>query len=515
MQLSTIGNLIRDLAREHGSWKALIFPELNSEYTFAELDALTTRVAKNLYQAGFRKGDRLAVWANNLPEWVILQFATAKIGVVLLTVNTGLRRQELQYVMKQSEARGLALVRGFKGVSFVDELEAVRGALPDLKQIFLLPDDFKQLAAENNSEFPPIPLDPDECINMQYTSGTTGFPKGVMLSHHNILKNAFDISARLGVTSTDSILLQVPLFHCFGCVIAVLGAYTQCAAIVGMTEFNPLRSLEAIHNHRCTVIFGVPTMFIAMLNHPDFSKFNLSSLRTGAMAGAPCPREVMTAVIDKMDAKGMSCAYGLTEASPGITCSFPTDPLDLRVGTVGSALPDVEVKIVDRSTGAELPRGQEGELITRGYHVMLGYYNMPEQTKHAIRDGWLWTGDLATMDEQGYLRITGRSKDLIIRGGENVAPREIEEILLTHPAVREAYVYGIPCEFFGQRVAVAVQLKDGTTVSADALKQFCSDKIAQFKIPEFVDFVTSFPTTPSGKVQKYKLAEAWVARNKQ
>lgn len=514
MKLTTIGNLIRDLAKDHGRRKALIFPELNSEYTFADLNSVSTRVAKNLYREGFRKGDRLAVWANNIPEWVILQFATAKIGVVLLTVNTGLKRRELEYVLQQSESRGLALVRMFRGVDFIAELEAVRNKLPSLKEVFILPDDFARLDGETDFELPEVALDTHDCINMQYTSGTTGFPKGVMLSHHNILSNAFALSSRLGMRASDSLCLQVPLFHCFGCVIGVLGAYTQAAQIVALTEFNPLQVLEAVHNYRCTVIFGVPTMFIAELNHPDFHRFDLSSLRTGIMAGAPCPREVMNAVIDKMGAKGMSIAYGLTEASPGVTSTFPDDPVDLRVSTVGTALPDVEVRIVDPVTAAEVPTGQEGELITRGYHVMLGYYKMPEETRRAIRDGWLWTGDLGSIDEHGYVRITGRSKDLIIRGGENVAPREIEEVLLTHPSVREAYVYGVPSEFFGQEVAVAVQLKDGSSLTSDEIQTFCLTRLAEFKVPAFVDFVISFPTTPSGKVQKYKLTEEWVARNK-
>jgi acyl-CoA synthetase (AMP-forming)/AMP-acid ligase II len=397
----------------------------------------------------------------------------------------------------------------------MEEFDAVRSQLPALKEVFVLPDDFAQLAADTDFELPHIPLDPGDCINMQYTSGTTGFPKGVMLSHHNLLRNSYDMGGGLQMTAEDSICLQVPLFHCFGCSVAVLGAYTRGASLVGLTEFIPLRVLEAIHNHRCTIIFGVPTMFIALLNHPDFHKFDLSSLRTGIMAGAPCPREVMMAVIERMGIGDLRCAYGLTEASPGVTEPLAGDTLEHRVGTVGCALSDdVEVKIVDPVTGADLPRGSEGELITRGYHVMLGYYKMPEETNRAIRDGWLHTGDLATMDEDGYVRITGRSKDLIIRGGENIAPREIEEILLAHPAIREAYVFAVPSDFFGQQAAVAVQLKDGGNLTAKALQDFCKDKMAHFKIPEFVDFVTSFPTTPSGKVQKYKLAEAWVARNK-
>ncbi len=511
VQLSTVGNLIRDLAKKHPSRTALVFPELNARYTFAELDDLSERVARNLYRAGFRKGDRFAIWANNIPEWIILEFATAKIGVILLTVNTSLRRNEVQYVLAQSGARALALVRSFRGVNFMEELEAVRGSLPELKEVFILPDDFDVLAAPADFELPPIPLDPLDCINMQYTSGTTGFPKGVMLSHNNILRNAFNTMTNLGMTSSDVLCLKIPLFHCFGCITGVLGAYTRGAQIVCLTEFNPGRALEAIQNHRCTVVFGVPTMFIAELNHPDFDKFDLSSLRTGIMGGAPCPREVMKAVVEKMGARHMTVGYGLTEASPGVSQTRPDDPLDLRVGTVGIAGTDVEVKIVDPVTGDELPRGSEGELITRGYHVMLGYYNMPDETSRAVRGGWLHTGDLATMDARGYIRITGRSKDVIIRGGENVAPREIEELLLTHPAIREAYVYGVPSDLFGQQVAVAVQLRDGALLTADALQDFCRGKLARFKVPEFVDFVSEFPATASGKVQRYKLAETWAA----
>ena len=512
VQLSTVGNLISDLAREHATRTALIFPELNISFTFAELNDLSERVAKNLYRAGFRKGDRFAIWANNMPEWIILEFATAKIGVILLTVNTSLRRNELQYVLSQSGARGLALVRSFRGVNFMEELEAVRPSLPELREVFILPEDFEGLAAPADFELPAIPLDPHDWINMQYTSGTTGFPKGVMLSHNNILRNAFNTMKKLGMASSDVLCLKIPLFHCFGCITGVLGAYSQGAQIVGLTEFNPVRALAAIQNYRCTVVFGVPTMFIAELNHPDFDKYDLSSLRTGIMGGAPCPLEVMKAVVEKMGARHMTVGYGLTEASPGVTQTRPDDPLDLRVGTVGVAGTDVEVKIVDPVSGDELARGSEGELITRGYHVMLGYYGMPDETNLAVRGGWLHTGDLATMDERGYIRITGRIKDVIIRGGENVAPREIEELLLTHPAIREAYAYGVPSDLFGQEVAVAVQLRDGALLNAGALQDFCRGHLARFKVPEFVEFVSEFPATASGKVQRYKLAEAWVSR---
>jgi fatty-acyl-CoA synthase len=296
--------------------------------------------------------------------------------------------------------------------------------------------------------------------------------------------------------------------------VAVFGAFTRAASIVALTEFHPLRVLEAIQRQRCTVIFGVPTMFIAMLNHPDFAKFDVSSLRTGLIGGASCPRDVVLAVIEKMGVSDMRCAYGLTEASPGVTASMASDSIEHRVETVGCALPDVEVKIVDPAGGVDLPPGREGELVTRGYHVMLGYYKMPEETNKAIREGWLHTGDLATMDTDGYVRITGRSKDLIIRGGENIGPLEIEEVLVSHPAVREAYVFGVPSKFYGQQVAAAVQLKEGASLAAEELQQFSRHRLADFKIPEFVEFVTSFPTTPSGKVQKYKLAEAWGARNR-
>ena len=514
MTLSTVGQLISDLARAHGTRVALTFPELGAQFTFSDLDLLATAVAKNLYRRGFRKGDRLAVWANNIPEWIILQFATARIGVVIVTVNTGLRRHELKYLLNQCEARGLALVRSFRGIDFVAELEAVRGELPHLHEVFVLPDDFGGLSAATPDPLPKVDLRPDECINMQYTSGTTGFPKGVMLSHRNILKNGFDLGSGLRFSPDDSLCLTVPLFHCFGCVIGVLGAYTHAATIVALTEFNPERVLDAVHNHRCTVLYGVPTMFIAELNHPNFGKYNLSSLRTGIMAGAPCPRETMKAVVEKMGAREMTIAYGLTEASPGVTLTAPDDSLDVRVSTVGRVLPDVEIKLVDPVTKEDLPAGREGELATRGYHVMLGYYNMPEETRTAIRDGWLMTGDLATIDEQGYVRITGRSKDLIIRAGENIAPREIEEVLLTHPDIVEAYAYGVPSEFFGQQVAAAIRLKPNARPNPDGIRQFCVDRMAKFKAPEFIEFVDSFPTTPSGKVQKYKLAESWLARQK-
>ncbi len=509
MEISTIGSLISDLAAAHGDRTALIFPELDIQYSFAEMDVLSTNIANNLHQMGFRKGDRFAIWANNIPEWILLQFGTAKIGVVLLTVNTGLRRKELEYVLSQSESRGLAMVREFEEVNFLEEFEAVRSSLPNLEHVFVMPDDGGRLLQPVEGALPDIPLDPDDCINMQYTSGTTGFPKGVMLSHNNILRNGLDLGDRLGMSSSDVLCLTVPLFHCFGCVIGVLGAYTHAATIAVLTKFQPLEVLRAVEKCGCTVLYGVPAMFIAELNHPQFEEFDLSSLRAGIMAGSPCPREVMKDVIDKMGTKEMTIAYGLTEASPCVTMTFPDDSLDLRVGTAGTALPDVDVRIVDPASGEDLPVGQEGELITRGYHVMLGYYNMPEETRRAIREGWLYTGDLASIDENGYVRITGRSKDIIIRGGENISPREIEEILLTHAAVQEAYVYGVPDDFFVQKVAVAVRLRSGQSLDAEQLQTFCASQMAKFKVPEFVAFVEGFPTTPSGKIQKYKLAEMW------
>ena len=513
MELSTVGRLITDLAAADPDRTALIFPELGVDYSFADLDRISTNIASNLHEMGFRKGDRFAVWANNVPEWVMLQFGTAKIGVVLLTVNTGLRRKELHYVLSQSGAKGLAMVAEFRDVNFSEEFAAVQEDLPSLEHVFVLPEDSPKLLEEPSRLLPEIALGTEDCINMQYTSGTTGFPKGVMLSHHNILRNAQDIGDRLTMSSDDVLCLTVPLFHCFGCVIGVLGAYTHSASMVVLGEFRPLPVLQAIQNHGCTVLYGVPSMFIAELNHPQFEEFDLSTLRTGIMAGSPCPREVMKDVIDKMGAREVTIAYGLTEASPVVTMTFPDDPFDLRVGTVGRPLPDVDVKIVDPASGQERASGEEGELITRGYHVMLGYYGMPEETEQTIRDGWLHSGDLGTIDEDGYVRITGRSKDLIIRGGENISPREIEEILLTNPAVQEAYVYGVPDDFFIQKVAVAVRLKDGESLDLEQLRQFCAGRLARFKVPEYVDFVDAFPTTPSGKVQKYKLTEMWIDRH--
>ena len=402
------------------------------------------------------------------------------------------------------------MVSAVRDIDFVGELAAVRDKLPDLEHVLVLPRDTSQLVGTPDQAAPEVTLEPDDCINMQYTSGTTGFPKGVMLSHHNILKNGLDIGDRLGMTADDILCLTVPLFHCFGCVIGVLGAYTHAVPMVVLQEFKPLEVLKAVDKYRCTTLYGVPAMFIAELNHPDFEQFDLSSLRTGIMAGASCPREVMKDVIGRMGAREMTIAYGLTEASPGVTMTFADDSLDRRVGTVGKVLPDVEIRVIDPETGQELSSNQEGELITRGYHVMLGYYDMPDQTARAVRDGWLHTGDLATIDDDGYVRITGRSKDLIIRGGENVSPREIEEHLLTHPSIQEAYVYGVPDDFFGQKVAAAILLKDRKELSFDQVEEFSRSHLAHFKVPEYVDFVESFPTTPSGKVQKYKLTKMWV-----
>ncbi len=530
----TMGALLEDIARRFPDNDALVYPDRGLRLSYRQFDALCDRVAKGLLAIGIKKGDHLSIWATNVPEWVVLQFATAKIGAVLVTVNTSYKSAELEYVLNQSDSNTLFLVQGFKDTDYVETVNAVVPELkatpfgqlaceklPFLKNVIFLGGaapagmlayaELEQRGAQiSDAELAAVKatLDEHEVINMQYTSGTTGFPKGVMLTHHNIINNGFNIGECMKFTEKDRLCIPVPFFHCFGCVLGVLACVTHGSTMVPVETFAPEAVLKAIEAEKCTAVHGVPTMFIAELEHPAFRKYDLTSLRTGIMAGSPCPIEVMKRVIRDMHASDITIAYGQTEASPVITQTRTDDPIELRVATVGRALPNVEVKVVDIETGESLPPGKQGELCSRGYLVMKGYYKMPEETARAIdTDGWLHTGDLAVMDENGYCKITGRIKNMIIRGGENIYPREIEEFLYTHPKVSDVQVYGVPDKKYGEQVMAAVKIKDGASCSEEEITEFCKGRIANYKIPRYVRFVDEYPMTASGKIQKFKLRE--------
>jgi fatty-acyl-CoA synthase len=533
----TVGDLLTRLAQALPGREALVYGG-GPRFTFAALEQEARTIARGLMALGVARGERVVVWATNVPEWVVLQFAVAKTGAILVTANTSLRARDIEYVLRQSEAATLIAIRGFREVDYASELAAIgatSGAIPGLERLIFLsrrsagnekadigdgtppgfvPYDELRAAAARVSE---AELDarsagvgPDDVINMQYTSGTTGFPKGVMLSSRNIVNNGEALGRILGYTPADRLCLCVPLFHCFGCVIGVLGAFTHGACLCPVVTFDATQVLETVHRERCTAIYGVPTMFIAELECSDFAQYDLTSLRTGVMAGALCPEPLMRRVMSDMHLPEITIAYGMTESSPGITMTPRDASVAQRSQTVGPVLPELEVKIVDPVTGDTRPHGEPGELCCRGYNVMKGYYNNPEATRAAIdADGWLHTGDEASRDPDGYFRITGRIKDIIIRGGENIAPKEIEDRLREHAAVADAYVYGIADPFFGEAVAAAVRLRLDSTpaVSPADLIAWCAHDLAKFKVPRYVRFVAEFPMTASGKIQKYRLRQ--------
>jgi len=530
----TIGGLLDQMAARFPDNDALVYVDRGLRYSYHEFNQVCRTVAKGLLKLGVKKGDHVSIWATNVPEWVILQFATAKIGAVLVTINTSYRSAELEYILKQSDSGSLFLVKGFKDTDYMETLyevapevrDSVPGSLnceklPFLERVVYIGDEtpdgtihfsaLYELAKEiSDEELAEVErsLDIHDVINMQYTSGTTGFPKGVMLTHYNLVNNGYYIGECMKFTEKDRLCIPVPFFHCFGSVLAVMASVTHGTAMVPIVTFNPLQVLQAISQERCTAVHGVPTMFIAELEHPDFDTFDLTSLRTGIMAGSVCPIEVMKRAVNDMHMTEITSVYGQTESSPGITQTRTEDSIELRVATVGRALPGAEVKIVDIETGATLPPGKQGELCGRGYMVMKGYYKMPEETAKVIdADGWLHTGDLAVMDENGYCKITGRIKNMIIRGGENIYPKEIEEFLYTHPKVSDVQVYGVPDRKFGEQVMAAIVLKKGVEMTEDEVKDFCRGKIANYKIPKYVKFVDSYPMTASGKIQKFKLRE--------
>jgi fatty-acyl-CoA synthase len=526
----TVGALLTRLAETLPGNEALVYSERGLRLTFAELESEARLIARGLMACGVERGERVALWATNVPEWVTLQFALAKIGAILVTVNTSLRASEIDYLLRQSEAATVITIRGFRDVDYVGALREIGAVgntkMPSLNRAIFISrgkDDecpegltpyekLREMAAkvtEPQLDAREREVGLDDVINMQYTSGTTGFPKGVMLSSRNILNNGYWLGRGLGYTPQDRLCLCVPLFHCFGCVIGVLGAYTHGACLCPIESFDARKVLETVERERCTSLYGVPTMFLAEMEDPEFNRFNLSSLRTGVMAGALCPEALMRRAIDEMNLREITIIYGLTEASPGITQTSRDDTIEHRTQTVGVTLPEMEVRIVDPATRETLGPREPGELIVRGYNVMKGYYNNSEATRAAIDDdGWLRTGDQATMDEDGYVRITGRIKDIIIRGGENISPKEIEDLLRHHPAVSDVYVYAVKSEFFGEEVGASIRLKPGEAATQEELRDFCQGKIARFKIPKYIRFVSDFPMTASGKIQKFKLREA-------
>ncbi|MFJ7747939.1 AMP-binding protein [Peribacillus sp. NPDC097295] len=534
MQEITVGKLLEETARKSGNNEAVVYPDLGLRYTYSEFEKVCRLAARGFMSLGIEKGEHIAIWATNKPEWVISQFSTAKMGGVLVTVNTNYRASELEYLLRQSDATTIILMEQYRDHSYIETLHEIipelktaepgklqSKKLPKLKNIIMLgetryPGTFswadilggsirisEELLNSRMNE-----LIPEDVINMQYTSGTTGFPKGVMLTHSNLVNNGLNVASCMKLTSEDRLCIPVPMFHCFGCSLGTMAAVTVGATMVPVIEFNPRTVLQTVEAEKCTALHGVPTMFIAELNLDDFDEYDLRSLRTGIMAGSTCPIEVMKNVVNKMGISEITITYGQTESSPGITMTRTDDPIELRVSSVGRALPNVEVKIINPATGEELERGKQGELCSRGYHVMKGYYKNSEATQEAVdSEGWLHTGDLAVMDDNGYCKITGRLKDMIIRGGENIYPREIEEFLYQHPAILDVQVLGIPDKKYGEEVTAWIILKEGEILTADELRSFCKGKISHQKIPRYIHFTDAYPMTASGKIQKYKLRE--------
>jgi fatty-acyl-CoA synthase len=529
----TFGDLLDQTAAKYPDKDALINVQRGQRYTYTELKEISNKTAKGFIKLGLKKGDHVAIWATNVVEWVFALFGASKIGAVVVTVNTSYRSHELEYLLKQSDACTLFLVEEYRGNNYIDTLNAVCPELatsepgklsveklPYLKNVIFFGDkkvpgmfNFNDLL-ELGADVPDETLSqmqaackPEEVINMQYTSGTTGFPKGVMLTHNNVINNAYYVGEAQDYTDKDILCIPVPFFHCFGLTMSITTCVVYGATMVPVEEFKPQWVLEAIDKEKCTALQGVPTMWIAELEHPDFDQYDMTSLRTGIMAGAPCPIEVMRKVVEKM-APEVTIAYGQTESSPVVTQTRTNDEIERRVSTVGRSLDGVEIIVVNPETGELCPPNVQGELCYRGYVVMKGYYKMPEATEKAIdENGWLHSGDLGTMDEAGYVKITGRLKDMIIRGGENIYPREIEEFLYSNPKVSDVQVIGVPSIKYGEEVLACIKLREGETSSEEEIREFCQGKIARYKIPKYVRFMDSYPMTASGKIQKYKLRD--------
>jgi fatty-acyl-CoA synthase len=532
----TLADLVDKMALEYPLQEAFVFPQFNLRYTYLSFKEEAERIACGLTAIGIKKGDHVAIWATNYPEWMFTLFACAKIGAILVTVNTSYKIHEAEYLLRQSDTSTLVMIDGFKDSNYIEiiheicpelagskpgELKSKR--LPCLKNVIAIASpikgayhwsELKKLGESvDRNELAMIQkgMNEHETINMQYTSGTTGFPKGVMLTHYNIINNGKNIGDCMDFSTKDRLLICVPLFHCFGLVLGTMASFSHATTMVVVDYFQPLKVLNVLQKEKCTAMHGVPTMFIACLEHPDFNTFNLSHIRTGIMAGSPCPIKVMQDVVDKMHMSEITIVYGQTEASPGCTQTRTDDSLEKRVSTVGRELPGVECKIVDPQTYAELKPGQIGEFVARGYNIMKGYYNMPEATAAVIdKDGWLHTGDLATKDEDGYYKITGRLKDMIIRGGENIYPMEIEEFLYSHPDIKDVQVVGVPDKTYGEEVFAAIVLKEGAKATEDAIRDYVRSHMARHKVPKYIKFVDSFPMTASGKIQKFKIRDAAV-----
>jgi len=513
----TIGGCLRRTARQLGDREALVDVPSGRRWTYRELDDEVDTLARALVGLGVGPGDRVGIWSPNRPEWVFVQYATARIGAILVTINPAYRTHELTYVLNQAGVSTLIAAESFRTSDYRAMITEASPAAHSLRTvIYLGTDDWAGLLAQAAS----VPAEElaeheaalsfDDPINIQYTSGTTGFPKGATLSHHNILNNGYFTSRRQGWSDRDRVCLPVPFYHCLGSVVGNLGAVTHGACVViPAPSFEPGATLEAIEQERCTVLYGVPTMFIAELAHPGFADYDLSSLRTGVMAGSPCPVEVMKRVISEMGMTEVTICYGMTEVSPVATQSRRDDDLERRVSTVGTVLPHVEIKIVDPDNGQTVPRGTPGEFCARGYSVMLGYWEMPDRTAEVIDPArWMHTGDLAVMDEAGYVSIVGRIKDMVIRGGENIYPREIEEFLYTHPDILDAQVIGVPDARYGEEVMAWIRLRDGASpLTLPDLQDFCKGKLARYKIPRYLKLVTEFPMTITGKIRKTEMRE--------
>jgi len=530
----TLGEMLEKWAHETPDQEFIVYPDRDLRFTYKEFNERVNQLAKGLLYIGIQKGDKIGIWAKNVPDWTTLMFASAKIGAILVTVNTNYKLSELEYLLKNADIHTFFLVDGYRDSDYVQmtfelvpELkDHARGALkskrfPALRnvcfvgqqkfkgmyntaELMLLGKHTDDMELENREEN----VSCHDVANMQYTSGTTGFPKGVMLSHHNILNNGFATGECMKYTNNDRLLVCVPLFHCFGCVLAVCAVVTHGATMVFTEDFDPLLVLASIQKEKCTALYGVPTMFIAELHHPMFDMFDLSSLRTGIMAGAPCPIEAMKQVMQEMHMKDIIVVYGLTEASPGMTATRTHNSPEVRATTVGTEFPGVEVKIVNPETGKICKAEEQGEICCRGYNVMKGYYKNPEETARVIdKDGWLHSGDLAIKTTNGFYKITGRIKDMIIRGGENIYPREIENFLYRIPQIEAVEVAGVPSKKYGEAVGAFVKIKKGQKLEEEEIIDFCRGNISRFKTPKYIFFVDDFPMTASGKIQKYKLSE--------
>ncbi len=516
----TIGDQLDAITKAFPDRDALIVPHQDVRQSWSQFNDTVNQVAKGLMASGIDAGDRVGMWSPNYAEWVYIQYATAKIGAIQVNVNPAYRTNELEYALKQSGAKMLVTRTEYLTSAYRDMVEAVRHNTPDLEQvIYFDTDDWAGLIAAGASITDEQlaergrGLDANDAINIQYTSGTTGFPKGATLSHRNLLNDANLVGAMCDYDHTDRVCIPVPFYHCFGMVMGNLAcAVHGSAMVIPCPTFDPVAVLQTVEDEGCTSLYGVPTMFIAELGQTDLDDRALGTLRTGIMAGSPCPIEVMKQVIERMNMSEVTIAYGMTETSPVSTQTRTTDSVELRVSTVGQVLPHVEAKIVDPETGETVERGTDGEYCTRGFHVMLGYWNDPEKTAEAIdADGWMHSGDLAVMDENGYVNIVGRIKDLVIRGGENIYPREIEEFLYTHPAVADAQVIGVPDEKYGEEIMAWVQLAEGEQATEDDIKEFCRGTIAHFKVPRYITFVEEFPMTVTGKVRKIEMREKSIA----